>query len=199
LTSAPTARAGRTAPPESQPEVTVARPCWSTTCGKRQPALDYTSLDSLASFLGNLFWSDIEQHHPGIASIHLSAETATAWKQRLQTVSWTTRTPAGETVTTSVPRINYRAAARPASPGPHLRAAALRHGGRARGGSPRSPRTIVHRRRSGPDPADPQARDRQDLGTGTSRGQTPRPRHTCAHAFGTPCIHEHSCFSELTV
>ena len=39
---------------------------------ERQPALDYTSLDSLATFLGKLFWSDLERHHPGIDSLHLS-------------------------------------------------------------------------------------------------------------------------------
>ena len=75
---------------------------------ERQPALDYTSLESLAVFLGKLFWSDIEQHHPGIATLQLSAEVAGAWKQRLQTVSKTSRSPSGEKVTSSVPRINYR-------------------------------------------------------------------------------------------
>lgn len=30
---------------------------------ERQPALDYTSLESLANYLGNLFWADIERHH----------------------------------------------------------------------------------------------------------------------------------------
>ena len=41
---------------------------------ERQPALDYASLVSLAGFLGNLFWADLERHHPGISSLHLSAE-----------------------------------------------------------------------------------------------------------------------------
>ncbi len=31
---------------------------------ERQPALDYTSLNSLANFLGGLFWADLERHHP---------------------------------------------------------------------------------------------------------------------------------------
>jgi integrase len=75
---------------------------------ERQPALDYNSLESLSIMLGKLFWADLEQHHPGISSLHLPAEVAADWKQRLQTVTKTTRTPAGETITTEVPRINYR-------------------------------------------------------------------------------------------
>ena len=61
----------------------------------RQPALDYTSLDSPATMLGRLFWADLERHHPGIASLHLPAGVATAWKQRLRTVTRTVRVPAG--------------------------------------------------------------------------------------------------------
>jgi hypothetical protein len=38
---------------------------------ERQPALDYTSLDSLANFLGSLLWADLERHHPAL--------TASAW------------------------------------------------------------------------------------------------------------------------
>ena len=44
---------------------------------ERQPALDYNSLESLANFLGKLFWSDLERHHPGIDSLHLSVEVPT--------------------------------------------------------------------------------------------------------------------------
>ncbi len=43
---------------------------------ERQPALDYNSLESLANYLGKLFWSDLERHHPGIDSLHLSVEVA---------------------------------------------------------------------------------------------------------------------------
>jgi integrase len=75
---------------------------------ERQPALDYTSLDSLAAMLGKLFWADLEQYHPGIASLHLPAEIAIAWKQRLRTVTKTIRGPSGEKITTQIPRINYR-------------------------------------------------------------------------------------------
>jgi integrase len=75
---------------------------------ERQPALDYTSLHTLANFLGNLFWADLERHHPGIDSLHLSTEVADAWKQRLRTITKTIRTPDGGKAQTTVPRINYR-------------------------------------------------------------------------------------------
>ncbi len=75
---------------------------------ERQPALDYTSLDSLSNFLGKVFWADLERHHPGIGSLHLSTEAADAWKQRLRTVTKTVRTPGGEQAEVTVPRISYR-------------------------------------------------------------------------------------------
>jgi integrase len=53
----------------------------------RRPAVDYTSLDNLARNLGMLFWRDLELHHPGISSLHLSPEVVAAWKLRLQTIS----------------------------------------------------------------------------------------------------------------
>jgi Phage integrase family len=76
---------------------------------ERQPALDYTSLDALAYYLGGLFWSDLERHHPGISSLHLPAEVASAWKQRLRTVTKTTRGADGKAVRTTAERVNYRA------------------------------------------------------------------------------------------
>jgi hypothetical protein len=75
---------------------------------ERQPALDYNSLDSLANFLGKLFWADLERHHPGIDSLHLSVEVATAWKRRLRTVTKTITTSTGEKMQVPVERINYR-------------------------------------------------------------------------------------------
>lgn len=75
---------------------------------ERQPALDYNSLDSLANFLGRLFWADLEAHHPGIDNLRLPVEVADAWKRRLQTTLKTTTTAAGDKVTVAVPRINYR-------------------------------------------------------------------------------------------
>jgi len=50
---------------------------------ERSPAMDYTSLSSLAFFLGKLFWADLERHHPGIDSLHLAPEAAAAWKKRV--------------------------------------------------------------------------------------------------------------------
>jgi hypothetical protein len=43
-----------------------------------------------------MFWADLEAHHPGIDSPHLSIEVADAWKQRLPTkpVTVTTLTAA---------------------------------------------------------------------------------------------------------
>jgi integrase-like protein len=50
---------------------------------ERQPMLDHTSLAGLAAALGGLFWRDLERHHPGINSLHLPADVAAAWKQRI--------------------------------------------------------------------------------------------------------------------
>ncbi len=75
---------------------------------ERQPALDYTSLESLATMLGKLFWGDLERHHPGIDSLRLPADVAAAWKQRLRTVTKTVRGPGGKPAEVSVPRVNYR-------------------------------------------------------------------------------------------
>jgi len=64
---------------------------------ERQPAMDYASLEQLARRLG-MFWADLEAHHPGIDSLHLSAEVADAWKQRMRTKQITITTGAGKTV-----------------------------------------------------------------------------------------------------
>ena len=44
--------------------------------------MDYTSLKMLAIYLAQRFSADLEQHHPGIDSLHLTREVADAWKQR---------------------------------------------------------------------------------------------------------------------
>jgi len=75
---------------------------------ERQPALDYSSLESLASYLGGLFWADLERHHPGIDSLHLAPEVAGAWKQRLRTVTKMIRTADGGVAEITVPRVSYR-------------------------------------------------------------------------------------------
>jgi integrase len=75
---------------------------------ERQPALDYTSLNALANFLGKLFWADLERHHPGIDDLRLSRDVADGWKRRLRTIPKTTTTATGKRVVTAVERINYR-------------------------------------------------------------------------------------------
>jgi hypothetical protein len=75
---------------------------------ERQPRLDYSSLRSLAATLGNVFWKDLERHHPGINSLALRPEVATAWKQRLRTRQETTTTADGLKTAVSVDRIGYR-------------------------------------------------------------------------------------------
>jgi integrase len=75
---------------------------------ERQPALDYISLESLAFKLGKQFWADLEAHHPGIDSLHLPAEVADAWKQRLRTKTVTVNTAQGDKTVVQAPRISYR-------------------------------------------------------------------------------------------
>ena len=75
---------------------------------ERQPALDHTSLESLAYYLGKLFWGDIERHHPEITTLHLPPEVAQAWKSRLRTITHRTRTASGEIIERAVERVNYR-------------------------------------------------------------------------------------------
>jgi hypothetical protein len=75
---------------------------------ERQPALDYTSVDALSYHLVKRFWADIEAHHPGIDSLHLSTEVADGWKRRLATMTTVSRNAAGDELSTTVPRINYR-------------------------------------------------------------------------------------------
>lgn len=50
---------------------------------ERQTTVDYATLQRLAGTLGNLFWADLERHHPGIDSLRLSPEAAASWKQRV--------------------------------------------------------------------------------------------------------------------
>jgi len=75
---------------------------------ERQPALDYSSLRTLAADLGDRFWKDLEGHHPGIGSLHLPPEVAAAWKQRLRTRQKTVITGTGEKTIIAVERIGYR-------------------------------------------------------------------------------------------
>jgi integrase len=51
---------------------------------ERRPSLDYVSFTQLVSMIVVAFWLDIERHHPEVDSLHLPAEVATAWKERLK-------------------------------------------------------------------------------------------------------------------
>ena len=72
---------------------------------ERQPALDYTSLKGLAYYLAQRFWADLEQHHPGIDSLHLSGDVADAWKQRQRTKPRVITSAHGEKSVVMVERI----------------------------------------------------------------------------------------------
>jgi integrase len=74
---------------------------------ERQPAIDYGSLEQLARRLG-MFWADLERHHPGIDSLHLPADVADGWKQRLRTKPRTITTADGSKTVIDVERICYR-------------------------------------------------------------------------------------------
>ena len=49
---------------------------------ERAAAVDHGTLRGLAGKLVGAFWKDLEEHHPGIDSLHLSPEVAEAWRQR---------------------------------------------------------------------------------------------------------------------
>jgi len=50
---------------------------------ERQPAVNYVTLRGLSYQLARRFWLDLEHHHPGIDSLRLPREVASAWKHRL--------------------------------------------------------------------------------------------------------------------
>jgi hypothetical protein len=75
---------------------------------ERQPAMDYTSLKNLAYYLAQRFWADLEQHHPGIDSLHLANDVAAAWKQRQRIRPQTITSAAGEKSVIIVERVGYR-------------------------------------------------------------------------------------------
>ncbi|MBP2371987.1 integrase [Pseudonocardia parietis] len=52
-----------------------------------EPTHDYATRDNLARMLANVFWKDLEDHHPGIDTIALSTDQAAGWKQRVKTKS----------------------------------------------------------------------------------------------------------------
>jgi hypothetical protein len=75
---------------------------------ERQPAVDYSTLQQLGYILAKLFWADIEQHHPGISTLHLPDDVARAWKQRLQTKGPARACADGTEAAVTAERINYR-------------------------------------------------------------------------------------------
>jgi integrase len=74
---------------------------------ERQPAIDYVTLRNRSSQLARSFWADLEQHHPGIDSLHLPRDVAAAWKQRLQTKTTTATTATGATTLVTAERLSY--------------------------------------------------------------------------------------------
>ena len=67
---------------------------------------DYSTVLNLSYVLGKLFWRDLELHNPGIASVHLPAEVASAWKQRVRTKTTRTVSPDGEVIDNQAPRVS---------------------------------------------------------------------------------------------
>ncbi|WP_329324601.1 site-specific integrase [Streptomyces luteogriseus] len=71
---------------------------------ERQPAVDYTTLKSIAGHLGGLFWADLEHHHPGIDTLRLPPDVSDAWKARIAVKTIVQRRPDGATRTVTEPR-----------------------------------------------------------------------------------------------
>src|SRR3984957_1325318 len=70
--------------------------------------MDYTSLKNLAYYLAQRFWADLEQHHPGIDSLHLPGDVIAAWKQRQRIKPRTITSAAGEKSVVVAERVGYR-------------------------------------------------------------------------------------------
>jgi integrase len=49
---------------------------------ERAPAVDHSTLRGVAGKLAGAFWKDLEEHHPGISSLHLAPDVAEAWRRR---------------------------------------------------------------------------------------------------------------------
>jgi hypothetical protein len=71
---------------------------------EHRPRLDYASLKQLAYHLAKLFWKDLENHHPGIDSLRLPPDIATAWKGRVAIKTLSSRTTDGHRIETTAPR-----------------------------------------------------------------------------------------------
>jgi len=73
---------------------------------ERQPAVDYATLHKLSYVLGRLFWRDLEVHHPGVDSLHLPADVAAQWKQRITTKTTRSKADDGAITEVSATRVN---------------------------------------------------------------------------------------------
>lgn len=51
---------------------------------EREVNLDYNSLVNAVKSLCKLYWADLEQHHPGISSLHVPRAVAQDWKKRVR-------------------------------------------------------------------------------------------------------------------
>jgi integrase len=67
---------------------------------------DYSTVLNLSYVLGKLFWRDLELCCPGIDSLRLPADVASAWKQRMRTKTTRTTAGDGEVTETCAPRVN---------------------------------------------------------------------------------------------
>ena len=74
---------------------------------ERQPSVDYGTVVSLCYALVRCFWADLEAHHPGIDSLRLAPEVASAWKARLRTKKVVTNAGLGKGAEASAERLNY--------------------------------------------------------------------------------------------
>ena len=74
---------------------------------ERQPAIDYVTLRLHVYELASCFWADIERHHPGIATLHMPADVAAPWKQRLATKTTTTTAGSGKQTVVTSERLSY--------------------------------------------------------------------------------------------
>jgi integrase len=75
---------------------------------ERQPALDYASMQAIASTLAGLFWARIEALSPGISTLRLPPDVARAWKEDLQTVKRAVTGPGGQKTIVTRPRLNAK-------------------------------------------------------------------------------------------
>lgn len=74
---------------------------------ERQPTMDHTSLDDLSRTLSSHFWANLERHHPGIDTLRLTPQMASAWKERLRTKRRRERQPDGRVIEVDSPRVSY--------------------------------------------------------------------------------------------